>query len=130
MSLYKFIKHASVWVRGLLFEQMIEQLHISDNIIVNYLISFLASYMIHAISFFVVGLFYTRGEDPATGSVMYFVAWVNYTFWIWLGLKCYIGAMGAGPFVSTLLYFAIGAIVVANIVGVVLLKKVKGEHDR
>lgn len=130
MKLYKFIKQASVLLRGLLFEQMIERLQISDNILINYAISMIASYMLHAVSFAVVGLFYCRGEDPAAGSVMYFVAWVNYTFWTWLGLNCYIGTMAAGSLVSTLLYVAIGAIVAANIAGVVFLKKAEGGLSR
>ena len=126
MKLYKFIRQASVLLRGFLFEQLIEQLQISDNILINYAISIAASYVIHAVSFAVVGLFYSRGEDPVTGSLMYAVAWVNYTFWAWLGLKCYIGTMVAGPLVCTLLYVAIGAIVVVNIVGLALLKKAEG----
>ena len=125
MKFYKFIKQSSVWLRGILFEQLIEQLNISDNILINYAISIVASYVIHAISFAVVGLFYNRGEEPAAGAFMYFVTWVNYTFWTWLGLKCYIGTLTTGSFVDALLYIAICLIVVINIVGLIFLKRLE-----
>jgi len=81
MKLYTVVKQLSVWLRGLLFANLIEQLNISDNILINYAISFAVSYIIHLVSYGAVGLFYSKGEDPALDSAMYFVAFVNYTFW-------------------------------------------------
>jgi len=120
MRLYFVVKQLSVWLRGLLFANLIEQLNISDNILINYAISFAASYVIHFITYGAVGLFYSKGEEPTRGSAMYFAAYVNYTFWTWLGLKCYIAAAVASSFVGVLLYLAIGIIVIANIVGLAL----------
>jgi hypothetical protein len=115
MKFYSFVKQASVILRGLLFESLIEQLNVTDNILYNYLISIAVSYVIHAISYGAVGLFYSKGENPAAGAFMYFVAYVNYTFWAWLGLKCYILTTTTGSFVDILLYIAIGGIVIVNI---------------
>jgi hypothetical protein len=115
MKLYFFVKQASVLLRGLLFESLIEQLNITDNCIYNYAISIAASYVIHAISYVTVGLFYSKGENPAAGALMYLTAFINYTFWAWLGLKCYILTATTGSFVDILIYIAIGGIVIVNI---------------
>jgi len=125
MKLYKIVRESSVLLRGWMFGHLIEQLNISDNIIINYAISIAASYVIHAVSFAVVGLFYNKGEDTATGAFMYFIAWVNYTFWTWLALRCYIASIAAGTFASMLLYIAIGAMVVINIAGIIFLKRLE-----
>ena len=108
----------------MLFAHLIVGLSISNYTLVNYAISVVASYILHFISFVSVRLFYTKGVDgPATGSFMYFIAYANYTYRAWLGLKRYILTASTGNFIDIMLYIAIGLIIVVSIVGLILLKR-------
>lgn len=125
MRKYLLIKQASVILRSLFFERMIEKLNITNNQFYNFLISLFISYIVHAISYGVVYLFYNRGEDPGNGSFKYFLAYINFTFWTWLILECVICIQTADVLIDVLLYVAIVGIVITNYLGILLLKKIE-----
>lgn len=75
------------------------------------LINIIAEPILHAITFGTVGIFYTKGEFPAGGSILYLFFYCIHVFllilWSWLGASIVVGVIIVIAYYSFLLFIRI-----------------------
>ncbi|MCR4647651.1 MAG: hypothetical protein K5776_01085 [Lachnospiraceae bacterium] len=82
--MYKIIAIAGLLVRQFLLPNPFSHFGLMGEIY-----NLLASSAIGPLAYFTVGRFYSKGEAPALGSILYLITYMVYTFEIWLVLKPY-----------------------------------------
>lgn len=100
--MYKFIVLVGFFVRFIILPNPFESLQ--NGILIN----FAAEPVIHAVTFGIVGLFYSRGSEPSIGSFLYLVFYcINIgliLLWSILGATVIAGVLLTAVYVSILFW--------------------------
>jgi hypothetical protein len=84
--LYPLVRTASLLIRWWVCYLTIENVPIFENELIGWVVGQIISLytIMWAISYFIVGRFYQRGESPAFGAVAYFFVYMVVALIVWL----------------------------------------------